>query len=145
LIINDRLDIAIAAEADGAHLGQDDLPARAARPLLGSCRILGISAGNAKEAATGQSDGADYIGAGPVFEARSTKPDAASPMGLSGLAEICRATTLPVIAIGGINTGNIGPVFEAGAAGVAAISAVLLSEDVESATRALKAAVPTRK
>jgi thiamine-phosphate pyrophosphorylase len=141
-IVNDRVDVALAAEADGAHVGQDDLPARAARGILGPRRILGVSAATAEQAIRAAADGADYIGAGPVFDARSTKADAGPPIGLAGLAAVCSATPLPVLAIGGIHAGNARQALAAGAAGVAVISAVLSADDVEAATRALLPARP---
>ena len=138
-IVNDRVDIAMAADADGAHVGQDDLPAPAARRLLGPDRILGVSAGNVVHAARAEAAGADYLGVGPIFEARTTKPDAAPPIGLPGLSAICRAVSLPVIAIGGINAANIRSVYNTGTVGAAVISAVLSADDIAEATRKLMA------
>ncbi|MBM4430478.1 MAG: thiamine phosphate synthase, partial [Chloroflexi bacterium] len=121
-IVNDRLDVALAAEADGLHVGQDDLPATIARRWMGRDKILGVSATNLQEALQAEQDGADYLGAGPVF-ATPTKADAAPPMGVEGLAEICRRVSIPVVAIGGINAENAAAVIKAGADGVAVISA----------------------
>ena len=140
-IVNDRVDLALAVDADGVHVGQDDLPARVARRLIGPNRILGVSAATVEEAAQAASDGADYLGVGPVFEAQSTKPDARPPIGLSSLAAICAATSLPVIAIGGIHAGNSRQVIEAGAAGVAVISTIVGAEDIAKACRALRTAL----
>jgi thiamine-phosphate diphosphorylase len=137
-VVNDRIDIALAADADGAHVGQRDLPAAAARRLLGPGRILGVSASVAGHAITAEAAGADYIGAGPVFDATATKSDAAPPIGPAGLAAICRATKLPAIAIGGINAGNIGAIRAAGASGAAVISAVMSADDIPAAVRDLK-------
>jgi thiamine-phosphate pyrophosphorylase len=134
LIVNDRVDVALALDADGLHVGQDDLPARLARQLIGPERILGVSVGTVDEAKQAERDGADYLGAGDVFGTLS-KPDAGPPIGLSGLAEIARAVTIPVVAIGGINEANAASVIEAGAAGVAVISAVTDSLNPEDAAR----------
>lgn len=139
-IVNDRVDIALASDADGVHVGQDDLSATVVRRLIGPDRILGVSATSLSEARAACAAGADYLGVGPVFEARGTKPDAAHPIGLQGLAAICAASTLPVIAIGGITAANARQVAGAGAAGVAVISAVVSADDIAAATRALKAA-----
>lgn len=139
-IVNDRLDIALAVDADGVHVGQEDMPAPLARKLIGPGKIVGVSATNLEEALQAERDGADYIGAGPVF-ATPTKPDAAPPMGLDGLAEICRRVFIPVVAIGGINEENAGAVIAAGADGVAVISAIVAAPDVEAAARRLRQTV----
>lgn len=140
-IVNDRVDIALATDADGVHVGQDDLPAAQARRLIGPERILGVSVSTIAEAEAACAAGADYLGAGPVFEARSSKPDALPPIGLPGLAGICAAAPVPVIAIGGINAANAGEVAGAGATGVAVISAVVAADDIRAATQALISAV----
>lgn len=139
-IVNDRVDIALAVDADGVHVGQDDMPAPLARQLMGPGNIVGVSATNLEEALQAERDGADYIGAGPVF-ATPTKPDAAPPMGLEGLAEICRRVSIPVVAIGGINEENAAAVIEAGADGVAVVSAIVAAPDVEAAARRLREVV----
>lgn len=135
LIINDRLDIALAAGANGVHLGQDDLPVCAARTLAGRDFIIGVSAHNRAEAVRAEQEGADYIGAGAVF-ATGTKADA-SVIGPEGLAEAVRAVRIPVVGIGGINSANIIRVRETGAAGAAVISAILRSNDIRSAAAGL--------
>lgn len=140
LIVNDRVDIALAVDADGVHVGQDDMPAPLARKLMGPGKIVGVSATNLEEALQAERDGADYIGAGPVF-ATPTKPDAAPPIGLEGLAEICRRVSIPVIAIGGINEENAAAVIAAGADGVAVVSAIVAAPDVEAAARRLREVV----
>ena len=137
LLVNDRVDVALVAGADGAHVGQDDLPAREARRLMPRPRVLGVSAATRDLARRAQKDGADYVGVGPVFRT-ATKPDAGEPLGLERLAEISASVSIPVVAIGGINADNIGGVFEAGASGAAVISAVAGAEDIASAARALK-------
>jgi thiamine-phosphate pyrophosphorylase len=136
LIVNDRADLALALGADGVHVGQDDLPAQDARRLIGPEQILGVSAGTANEARQAQADGADYVGAGDVFGTPS-KPDAGHPIGLSDLAAITRAVSIPVVGIGGITEANAASVTEAGAAGVAVISAITRSSNPEVAARRL--------
>lgn len=136
-IVNDRVDIALAVDADGVHVGQDDLPAPVARKLIGKEKILGVSATNLEEAIQAERDGADYIGAGPVF-ATPTKPDAAPPIGLEGLAEICRRVSIPVVAIGSVNAENAAAVLEAGADGLAIISAIVGAPDVQAASRRIR-------
>ena len=137
-IVNDRVDIALAAGADGVHVGQDDLPASEARRLIGPDRVLGVSAASLEEALAAERDGADYIGFGPVFEARGTKPDSGPPRGLELLADVCERCAVAVIAIGGINHGNVDRVIAAGAAGVAVISGVVGARDIAAAVRDLK-------
>lgn len=137
LIINDRLDVALAIEAEGVHVGQDDMPAALARRLIGPDRILGVSAGTAGEARQAEKDGADYLGVGDVY-GTPTKPDAGAPIGVDGLAEIIRAVSLPVVAIGGITPDNAAAVIQAGAAGVAVISAIVGAPNPEAATRRLR-------
>ena len=137
-IVNDRLDVALAVDADGVHVGQDDLPATIARRLIGMKKILGVSAGSVDEARRAVDDGADYIGASPVFST-PTKPDAPPPLGIDGLRVMSRAVSIPVVAIGGINQGNAAAIMEAGAAGIAVVSAIVGAEDVEAAARALRA------
>jgi thiamine-phosphate diphosphorylase len=143
-IVNDRLDIALACNADGLHVGQSDLPALVARQLLGEDKILGVSAETVAEAIQAEKDGVNYLGVGPIFEARSTKPDASHPIGLAMLAEIRRQTSLPIIAIGGITAANAVETLSAGATGIAVISAVIAASDIQNATRRLKALVLSR-
>ncbi len=139
-LVNDRVDVAVAAGADGVHLGQDDLPAGAARTLVGDGRILGVSVGTVEEALRARQEGADYLGVGPVFSTPS-KPDAGEPIGLEGLRRIREAVDLPLVAIGGIDEEKVGAVLEAGADGVAVISAVASAGDMEAAVRRLRRAV----
>src|SRR5262245_29713197 len=101
LLVNDRVDVALTTGADGAHVGQDDLPARAARRILSRPLLIGVSAGTKDEARRAQREGADYLGVGPVF-ATASKPDAGEPLGLECLEEIASAVSIPVVAIGGI-------------------------------------------
>ncbi len=137
-IVNDRLDVALAAGADGVHVGRDDLPASVVRRLLGPGRILGVSAETAEEAVAAEQDGADYVGVGPIFEARGTKEDAGEPVGLGRIAQIRSRCRLPIVAIGGIHLENARRVREAGADAAAVISAVVAAEDIAQAARRLK-------
>jgi thiamine-phosphate pyrophosphorylase len=137
-IVNDRLDVALAIGADGVHVGQDDMPAMAARRLIGEKMLLGVSAGSVEEARKAADDGADYIGASPIFST-PTKPDAPPPLGLDGLRAIAKAVSVPVVAIGGINRGNAAEMMDAGAAGVAVVSAIVAADDIEAAARSLRA------
>jgi thiamine-phosphate pyrophosphorylase len=139
-IVNDRIDVAIAAKADGVHLGQDDFPIPLARELLGGDRIIGGSAGTVEEASKCLSEGADYIGFGPVYFTNS-KDDAGPASGLGSLKEVVQAVPLPIIAIGGVDVGNIPDVMKAGAHGIAVISAVCCQEYPKEATRALHRAM----
>jgi thiamine-phosphate pyrophosphorylase len=137
-IVNDRLDVALAADADGVHVGQEDLPASVARRILGAGKILGVSAETVEEAIRAEEDGADYLGVGPVFEARGTKADAGEPVGLELVEQIRRRCRLPIVAIGGINAENARKVREAGADAVAVISAIVAADDIAQAARQLK-------
>jgi thiamine-phosphate pyrophosphorylase len=137
-IVNDRLDIALAANADGLHVGQDDLPALVARRFLGPDKILGASAKSIEEAIRAEKDGADYLGVGPIFEARGTKADAGKPKGLQLIKDIHQKCLLPIVAIGGINLKNISSVIEAGAQCAAVISAVVSAPDLSNAVQSLK-------
>jgi thiamine-phosphate pyrophosphorylase len=136
LIVNDRIDVALAIDADGAHVGQDDMPAPLARRLLGPDRVLGVSAGTVEEALQAQRDGADYVGTGDVY-GTPTKADAGVPIGIAGLAEVVRAVSIPVVAIGGIQAENAAETVRAGAAGIAVVSAVIGAPDPEAAARQL--------
>jgi thiamine-phosphate diphosphorylase len=138
LIVNDRLDIALAVDADGVHLGQADLPASVARNIMGSGRILGVSAETVAEAVAAEKDGADYLGVGPVFDARGTKPDAGEPRGLELIANVRRRCRIPIVAIGGIDADNARKVLEAGADAAAVISAIAAADDIEEAARRMK-------
>jgi len=137
-IVNDRLDVAMAVDADGVHVGQEDLPASVARRILVPGKILGVSAETVEEALAAQKDGADYLGVGPVFEARGTKADAGAPLGLELVARIRKGCSLPIVAIGGINAENARSVMEAGADAVAVISAIVSADDIAQAAKNLK-------
>lgn len=136
LFINDRVDVALAMGADGAHVGQDDLPAAAARRIVPPGFLLGVSAETAEVAAQAEADGADYVGVGPVYTTGS-KADAGDAVGMGRITEVASAVRIPVVGIGGIAIGNAPAVMRAGAAGVAVIGAVMRANDPEAAVRAL--------
>jgi len=136
LFVNDRLDVALAAGADGVHLGQDDLPVDAARRIVPGGFLVGISAETPELALAAERGGADYVGVGPVF-ATGSKADAGDAVGCERIAEVAAAVRIPVVAIGGIDAANADAVARAGAAGVAVISAVMRAADPERATREL--------
>lgn len=135
LIINDRLDIAMAVGASGVHLGQDDLPCAAARKLLGEDYIIGVSAHNPAEAKAALQSGADYLGCGAVF-GTATKADV-KKLGTDGLAAICKAKGLPVVGIGGVTADNYREVRAAGADGAAIVSGILAQPDIRTTVRAI--------
>lgn len=137
LVVNDRVDVALAIDADGVHVGQDDMPPEMARRLIGPDKILGVSAETPEQAIRAAAGGADYVGASAVF-ATPTKPDTGEPIGLQGVAAIARVSTVPVVAIGGINAGNAAEVMRAGASGIAVISAIVSADNVETAARELR-------
>jgi len=137
-IVNDRLDIALAVDADGVHVGQADLPASVARNIMGPGMLLGVSVDTVEEAVLAEKDGADYLGVGPVFEARETKPDAGLPLGVERIALIRSGCGLPIVAIGGINAENARTVREAGADAAAVISAIVAADDIADAARRMK-------
>lgn len=134
LIINDRLDIALAVDADGLHIGQEDLPVAVARKLLGPGKILGVTAATVVDAVKAQKDGADYLGSGAVYPTGTKPGKALLPM--ETLAQIKRAVHIPVVAIGGITANNLGDVRQSGVDGIAIVSAIMDSDDpTEAALR----------
>lgn len=135
LIINDRLDIAMAMGAAGVHLGQDDLPCVAARKILGEDYIIGVSAHNPAEAKAALQSGADYLGCGAVF-GTATKADV-KKLGTDGLAAICKAKGLPVVGIGGVTADNYREVRAAGADGAAIVSGILAQPDIRATVEAI--------
>jgi thiamine-phosphate pyrophosphorylase len=139
-LVNDRVDLALAIDADGVHLGRDDLPIPVARRLLGPRRIIGGSAGTVEEARAGLREGADYLGCGPVF-ATSTKPDAGPAAGPALLRAIREAVDLPLLAIGGIAHENVAAALAGGADGIAVIAAVCADPDPEGAARRIRLAL----
>jgi thiamine-phosphate pyrophosphorylase len=136
LIVNDRADVALAASADGVHVGQSDMDCGDVRRLLGPRAIIGLSVETMEQAERAAGLPVDYLGVGPIF-ATSTKPDAATAWGIERLAELRRRTRQVLVAIGGINAGNAGRVIEAGADGIAVVSAICAAGDPEAAARQL--------
>lgn len=135
-IINDRIDIALAVEADGIHLGWQSLPFHIARHLLGKEKIIGISAHSKNEAVSAEGKGADYITLGPVFPTAS-KNGLIEPLGCNNFIDIKKSLKIPVFAIGGIKENNIGEIIKAGADGIAVISAILQTENINETVKRL--------
>lgn len=138
LIINDRIDIALAANADGVHLGQSDIPCREARKILGADKFIGVSAALPEEAAQAQADGADYLGVGAVFTTK-TKTNT-RPVTPEIIKQIRAAVTIPFVVIGGINTENIKELYGLGINGAAVVSAVVAQPDITAAARKMREA-----
>ncbi len=136
LIINDHVDVAMAVNADGVHVGQDDLAPEDARRLLGEEKIIGLSVSTPRECMEVPTDIVDYIGIGPVW-ATNTKPDAAAPLGLDGLKAFVEHAPCPHVAIGGISLANLAEVKATGAKGFAVVSAICGQDSPYDATRAL--------
>ncbi|SHJ85531.1 thiamine phosphate synthase [Propionispora hippei] len=141
LIINDRLDIALAVDADGLHIGQQDLPLSVARGLLGRDKLIGVSATTLAEAQLAEADGADYLGIGAMYPT-GTKSDARA-VSLSELTAIRKNVAIPVVAIGGIGTANVTEVMGTGIAGVSVVSAILAQDDVRAAAQHLRQLIIT--
>jgi thiamine-phosphate pyrophosphorylase len=137
LIINDRLDVALAVGADGIHLGRNDMPLAMARSVVDNRMIIGISVESVADALAAEKGGADYLGISPIF-ATPTKTDTALPLGVAGLRAIRQAVGLPLVAIGGLNAGNAADIIRKGADGVAVVSAIVGADDPERAARRLK-------
>jgi len=135
LFVNDRCDLALAVDADGVHLGQDDLPLSHARSLLGPAKIIGVSTHQASQVEEATRGGADYLGFGPIFPT-GTKPHHEPVVGIEGLRQIRPLTQLPVFAIGGITIDSLDAVIGVGADGVAVISAILDAPRIQEAVRA---------
>ncbi|TET27019.1 MAG: thiamine phosphate synthase [Dehalococcoidia bacterium] len=136
-IVNDYLDIALACDADGLHLGQDDLPVKVARQLLPIDKMVGVSARSVRRARTAEEEGADYIAVGSIYP--TTSKETAKVVGLERLRQVRQATSLPLVAIGGINEDNAADVIAAGANSVAMISALLEAESPQEAARKITA------
>jgi thiamine-phosphate pyrophosphorylase len=139
-IVNDRLDLALAADADGVHLGQDDLPPKAARTILGRDKFLGVSTHSLEQAIQAAEEGADYLGIGPIF-ATGTKATGYEPKGCDIIRQLRTRIDLPLVAIGGITLSNVGEIVRAGATGVAVISAIVGADDITAATAAFATAI----
>ncbi len=132
-LVNDRVDVALAVDADGVHIGQDDMPIDVARRLLGPDRIIGLTVHNMEEALEAERKGADYVGLSPIFDT-STKKDAGHGIGPQSIRDVKAAINIPVVAIGGINRQNSESVIMGGADSLVAISAVVCSDDVRKET-----------
>ena len=144
LIINDRIDIAQAVQADGVHLGQTDMPLEMARAVLKDTMIIGISAESLGDAIEAEKGGADYVSVSPIY-ATPTKTDTAPPLGLTGVNQIRQAVAVPVVGIGGLDATNSAEVIQAGADGVAVVSAIVGADDPELAARQLRALIDQAK
>lgn len=140
LIINDRLDVALAVGADGIHLGQKDMELADARRLAGENLIIGISAESVDDALRAEQQGADYIGISPVYTT-PTKTDTATPLGLEGVSAIRAAVSLPLVGIGGIGLANAAAVIQAGADGIAVVSAIVSARCPQTAAQQLRQAI----
>lgn len=136
LIINDRIDITLACNAAGVHLGQQDIPCKIAREILGPDKLIGVTAKTIQQAIQAERDSADYLGCGALFPS-GAKPEA-QPMTISTLSEILASVHIPVTAIGGINADNVHLPIEAGANGVAVVSAILGQPDITAAAKKLR-------
>lgn len=139
-LIDDHLDAVLAVDADGVHLGQDDFPVADARRILGPDAVIGATATTVEQAIRAGEEGADYLGFGPVFPTGS-KANPASVKGLDGLAAVCRAVSIPVVAIAGMTPSRVRPVLEVGAYGVAVMTAVTIASDPEAATHLFRQAI----
>jgi thiamine-phosphate pyrophosphorylase len=143
LIINDRLDVALAVGADGIHLGQQDMALADARKIVGQTMVIGISAESVADAIRAEQQGADYIGVSPVF-ATPTKTDTAEALGLEGIQKIRRAVAIPIVGIGGVNQRSAAAVLGAGADGIAVVSAIVSADDPQQAAADLKKIITDR-
>lgn len=134
LIINDRIDIALAIKADGVHLGPDDMPVSVARRIMGPMAIIGASTGTIEEAIEAEAEGASYIGVGCIYGTNS-KVDAGEPIGVDVISEIKSVVRIPVVAIGGITLTRVPELIASGADGIAVISAITRAKNIKTATR----------
>jgi thiamine-phosphate pyrophosphorylase len=144
LIINDRIDVALALHADGVHLGQEDMPVNIARMILGPNKIIGASVFTSDQAMAAESEGADYLGLSPIF-VTETKPELIKQIGLEGIPPIKRSVRIPVVGIGSMSQANAYEVVRAGLDGVAVVSAICSQEDPKAAAAAIKAEVVRAK
>lgn len=136
LVINDRVDVALACDADGVHIGQSDMPYEMARKLMGPDKIIGLSVENFAQIEQANSLDVDYVGISPVF-ATPTKTDTAAPFGLDGLRRAVRLSKHPTVAIGGMNSSTVAEVMAAGTDGIAVVSAIVCAESPREASRQL--------
>ena len=134
LAINDRLDIALAVDADGLHVGQGDMPVAEARRLMGPGKFIGLSITAVEQVLRPDAEAADYLGVGPIYM-QQTKADAAAPLGVEGLRRARSLTRKPIVAIGGLTPENSAPALAAGADGLAVVSAIVAAADPEAAAR----------
>ena len=139
LLINDNVELALEVDADGVHVGQEDMDARDVRRLIGANKILGVTAKTVSQALRAQQAGADYLGSGAVFG--STTKANAKPMSRELLQSICQSVSIPVVAIGGIHRGNIASLAGTGIRGVAVVSGIFAAEDIERECRVLRAEI----
>ncbi len=133
-LVNDRIDVALAVDADGVHIGQDDMPIDVAREILGADKIIGLTVHDIDEAIEAENSGADYVGLSPIFDT-ATKSDAGKGIGTERIMDVKNAINIPIVAIGGINKENCKVVIENGADSLVAISAVVCSDDVQRETK----------
>jgi thiamine-phosphate pyrophosphorylase len=144
LIINDRIDLVLALDADGVHLGQDDMPVAIARRILGEKKVIGASVFTVEEARESEAAGADYLGLSPIF-VTSTKPELQEQIGIGGISFFRRATRVPLVGIGSMNRSNAFEGIRAGLDGVAVVSAICSQPDPEEAARSIRAEVDRAK
>ena len=144
LIINDRLDVALAVAADGVHLGQNDMPLAMARKIAGPSMLIGISAESVQDAVEAEKGGADYLGVSPIY-ATPTKSDTAPPLGMEGLRKIKKRVKIPLVAIGGLNHLNAAEAVRNGADGVAVVSAIVAADDPGKSSMLLKQIIDEAK
>jgi thiamine-phosphate pyrophosphorylase len=144
LIINDRIDVALALDADGVHVGQDDMPLHMARKLMGPSKIVGVSVFTAEEARIAEAGGADYLGLSPIF-VTATKPELTEQIGIAGILAIRDAVKIPLVGIGSMNETNAYDAVSAGLDGVAVVSGICSQEDVTAAARRIKVEVMKAK
>lgn len=138
LIINDRLDICLAVDAEGLHIGDDELPVTVARRLLGPGKILGVSAKTLERSVEAQTEGADYLGVGAIFPTPTKESDVTS---LATIKEITQSVALPVVAIGGIKLDNLSALTDSGITGISVVSEIMKAEDVPQTVKSLRQAV----
>jgi thiamine-phosphate pyrophosphorylase len=144
VLINDRVDIALAVGADGVHIGQNDLPLEIVRRIIGQGAVIGVSVSSVEEAHLAENGGADYIAVSPVW-GTPTKPDTPEAVGLGGTAKIARSVSIPCVGIGGINANNAADVIKTGCAGVAVVSAIMASEFPEKSAKELRRIIDAAK
>ena len=137
-IVNDRVDIALACSADGVHIGSEDMQPALARKLLGPDKVIGLTVRTPSEAEAAEVEGVDYVAAGSIFESATKRTRV---IGLEGLGRICRTTTLPVVAIGGIGPNDLEGIFSRGARGVAVAKEILDTPDIEERARSFRSAI----